>query len=43
MATKAETARADEQHKGVSAKKAKKLSQRKPHVHHDSRRGARRG
>ena len=38
MATKAENARTEEQHKGVKPKKAKKLSQRKPHVHHDSTR-----
>ena len=36
MATKSETVRAESQHKGVKPKKAKKLSQRKPHVHHDS-------
>jgi hypothetical protein len=38
MATKAETVRAEQQHKGVKPKKMKKLVQRKPHVHHDSTR-----
>jgi hypothetical protein len=38
MATKAETVRAEQQHKGVKPKKRKKLVQRKPHVHHESKR-----